>query len=122
MSIEDYKSIYYMEYTHRVLGRVIGLAFVLPAAYFILRKQVPRKFAYGLGAVGALIGFQGFLGWWMVKSGLKEGDRVLLAPLSSSEAFDLSGAIATTEDVEADKAAPKKSASGKSSKKKAAAK
>jgi cytochrome c oxidase assembly protein subunit 15 len=72
MSLEDFKSIYYMEYTHRVLGRVIGLAFVLPATYFILRRQVPRNFAYGLGAVGALIGFQGFLGWWMVKSGLKE--------------------------------------------------
>jgi heme a synthase len=72
MSLEDFKSIYYMEYAHRVLGRVIGLAFVLPATYFILRRQVPRNFAYGLGAVGALIGFQGFLGWWMVKSGLKE--------------------------------------------------
>lgn len=72
MSLEDFKSIYYMEYTHRVLGRVIGLAFVLPATYFILQRQVPRKFAYGLGAVGTLIGFQGFLGWWMVKSGLNE--------------------------------------------------
>ena len=72
MSLDDFKSIYYMEYTHRVLGRVIGLAFVLPATYFIQRRQVSRKFAYGLGAVGALIGFQGFLGWWMVKSGLKE--------------------------------------------------
>jgi heme a synthase len=71
MSMEDFKSIYYMEYTHRVLGRIIGVAFVLPAAYFIGRGKVSLRFAYGLAGVGALIGFQGFLGWWMVKSGLK---------------------------------------------------
>lgn len=60
-----------MEYTHRMLGRVIGLSFVLPAVYFIARGKVSRRFAWGLGGIGALIGFQGFLGWWMVKSGLK---------------------------------------------------
>lgn len=72
MTLEDFKSIYYMEYTHRLLGRVIGLAFVLPATYFILRKRVSRRFALGLVGIGGLIGFQGFLGWWMVQSGLKE--------------------------------------------------
>jgi cytochrome c oxidase assembly protein subunit 15 len=71
MSLEDFKSIYYMEYTHRMLGRVIGVAFVVPAAYFIARGKVSRRFAFALGGIGALIGFQGFLGWWMVKSGLK---------------------------------------------------
>ena len=54
-----------------MLGRVIGLAFVVPAAYFIARRKVSRRFAIALGGIGALIGFQGFLGWWMVKSGLK---------------------------------------------------
>jgi heme a synthase len=71
ISLKDFKSIYYMEYTHRMLGRVIGLAFVIPAAYFIARRKVSRRFAFALGGIGALIGFQGFLGWWMVKSGLK---------------------------------------------------
>jgi heme a synthase len=71
MSLNDFKEIYYMEYTHRLLGRVIGLSFVLPAAYFIARGKVSRRFAWALGGIGALIGFQGFLGWWMVKSGLK---------------------------------------------------
>jgi len=71
ISLEDFKSIYYMEYTHRMLGRVIGLVFVVPAAYFIARRKVSRGFAFALGGIGALIGFQGFLGWWMVKSGLK---------------------------------------------------
>ena len=70
MSLEDFRSIYYMEYTHRMLGRVIGLAFAVPATYFIARGKVSRRFAFSLGGIGALIGFQGFLGWWMVKSGL----------------------------------------------------
>ena len=71
MSLNDFKEIYYMEYTHRLLGRVIGLSFVLPATYFIARGKVSRRFAWALGGAGTLIGFQGFLGWWMVKSGLK---------------------------------------------------
>jgi heme a synthase len=70
MSLNDFKEIYYMEYTHRLLGRVIGLTFILPAAYFIARGKVSRRFALRLGGIGTLIGFQGFLGWWMVKSGL----------------------------------------------------
>ena len=72
MELEDFKSIYYMEYSHRLLGRVIGLAFVLPAAYFVIRRKVSRRFAFALGGIGVLIGFQGFLGWWMVQSGLTE--------------------------------------------------
>jgi heme a synthase len=71
MSLDDFKSIYYMEYTHRLLGRVIGLTFIVPAAYFIARRKVSKGFAWGLVGIGGLIGFQGFLGWWMVKSGLK---------------------------------------------------
>jgi len=74
MSLDDFKAIYYMEYTHRMLGRFIGLAFVLPGAYFIARKQVSKRFARGLVGIGGLIGFQGFLGWWMVQSGLKEDE------------------------------------------------
>jgi heme a synthase len=76
MSLDDYKQIYYMEWTHRILGRTIGLAFVLPAIYFIGRGKVSRRFAFGLVGVSLLIGVQGFLGWWMVKSGLKEEDLV----------------------------------------------
>jgi heme A synthase len=71
MDLDDFKSIYYMEYTHRMLGRAIGLVFVVPATYFILRGRVSLRFAVGLVGIGGLIGFQGFLGWWMVKSGLK---------------------------------------------------
>lgn len=61
-----------MEWIHRVWGRAIGLTFVLPAIYFVARRQVSRPMALRLFGIAGLIGFQGFLGWWMVKSGLKD--------------------------------------------------
>ncbi|TLD30586.1 hypothetical protein PspLS_02377 [Pyricularia sp. CBS 133598] len=72
MTLDEFKKIYYMEWTHRLWGRFIGLTFVLPTVYFIARKQVTRKMAFNLVGISALIGFQGFIGWWMVKSGLKD--------------------------------------------------
>lgn len=70
MSLEDFKSIYMWEWAHRVLGRVIGLTFVFPAAYFVSRRWVAPGTRWKLGAIALGIGFQGFLGWFMVKSGL----------------------------------------------------
>ncbi|EPQ27669.1 uncharacterized protein PFL1_04807 [Pseudozyma flocculosa PF-1] len=70
MSLDDFKSIYLWEWGHRILGRVIGVAFVLPAGYFIARKWVGRETRLKLVAIALGIGFQGFLGWFMVKSGL----------------------------------------------------
>jgi cytochrome c oxidase assembly protein subunit 15 len=75
MDMQDFKSIYLMEYSHRMLGRVIGITFALPAAYLILTKRVSRKVGFRLFGISSLIGFQGFLGWWMVKSGLGEDLR-----------------------------------------------
>lgn len=72
MDVEEFKKIYYMEWTHRLWGRVIGLTFVLPTAYFIARRRVSARVAAHLLGISALIGFQGFIGWWMVKSGLKD--------------------------------------------------
>ncbi|KIX06054.1 uncharacterized protein Z518_04028 [Rhinocladiella mackenziei CBS 650.93] len=72
MTLEEFKSIYWMEWIHRLWGRFIGLSFVLPAAYFIARKRVSRSMAGRLLGIAGLIGFQGFIGWWMVKSGLKD--------------------------------------------------
>jgi cytochrome c oxidase assembly protein subunit 15 len=72
ISLEEFKKIYYMEWTHRVWGRLIGLTFVLPAAYFIARRRVTISMAWKLVGISGLIGFQGFLGWWMVKSGLRD--------------------------------------------------
>lgn len=61
-----------MEWIHRIWGRFVGLSFVLPAAYFVARRKVSNPMILRLGGIAGLIGFQGFLGWWMVKSGLKD--------------------------------------------------
>ncbi|GLI76231.1 cytochrome c oxidase assembly protein cox15 [Penicillium ochrochloron] len=72
MNLSEFKSIYYMEWIHRLWGRFVGISFVLPAVYFIARKKVSTPMAFRLAGIAGLIGFQGFLGWWMVKSGLKD--------------------------------------------------
>lgn len=72
MTLEEFKKIYYMEWGHRLWGRFVGLSFVLPAIYFVTRKRVTAKMSLRLLAISGLIGFQGVLGWWMVKSGLKD--------------------------------------------------
>lgn len=71
MSLDDFKSIYYMEWAHRILGRTIGLAFVLPLGYFALRRRLSRSLRGPLLALATLLGAQGALGWYMVQSGLE---------------------------------------------------
>ena len=61
-----------MEWGHRVLGRVIGIAFVLPLAYFAVRKKLTTPMPAQLIGMALLLGFQGILGWYMVKSGLED--------------------------------------------------
>jgi cytochrome c oxidase assembly protein subunit 15 len=70
MTLAGFKSIYFWEYLHRLLGRVIGMAFALPLIWFALKRQVPRGYGWRLVALLALGGLQGAIGWWMVKSGL----------------------------------------------------
>jgi cytochrome c oxidase assembly protein subunit 15 len=72
MTLEEFKSIYYMEWIHRLWGRFVGLSFVIPAVYFVARRKVSKPMALRFVGIASLIGFQGFLGWWMVKSGLKD--------------------------------------------------
>jgi cytochrome c oxidase assembly protein subunit 15 len=74
MSLDEFKSLYYWEYFHRLLGRLIGVAFALPFIWFLARRQLPRRLAPPLAGI-LLLGFlQGALGWYMVESGL--ADRV----------------------------------------------
>ncbi len=72
MTLSEFKSIYYMEWTHRLWGRFVGLSFAIPAIYFIARRKVSGRMALRITGIAGLIGFQGVLGWWMVKSGLKD--------------------------------------------------
>lgn len=72
MDLAEFKKIYYMEWTHRQWGRLVGLTFLLPTIYFIARRKVSAPMAAKLVGISGLIGFQGVLGWWMVKSGLKD--------------------------------------------------
>jgi len=70
MTLEDYKFIYFWEWLHRLLGRVIGLAFALPLAWFWARGAIPAGYKPRLLALLALGGLQGVFGWYMVRSGL----------------------------------------------------
>ncbi|MEO6040703.1 MAG: COX15/CtaA family protein [Croceibacterium sp.] len=70
MTLGDYKFIYFWEFLHRLIGRLIGLAFALPLAWFWLRGAIPRGYTPRLLALLALGGLQGVFGWYMVRSGL----------------------------------------------------
>ena len=76
MSLAEFKGIFWWEYAHRLLGRVIGLAYLLPFLYFLARKRLDRPLAWRLAAIFVLGGLQGALGWYMVKSGLIDDPRV----------------------------------------------
>lgn len=72
MGLEDFKSIFWWEWAHRLLGRFIGLAFAVPFVVFLVQKRFTWNLAAPLAGLFVLGGFQGFLGWWMVSSGLSE--------------------------------------------------
>jgi cytochrome c oxidase assembly protein subunit 15 len=76
MTLEGFKTIFWWEYLHRLLGRVIGLVFLLPFLYFVWKKRVDRPLAFKLFGIFLLGGLQGALGWFMVKSGLVDDPRV----------------------------------------------
>ena len=73
MTLSEFKMIYWWEWGHRQLGRVIGLVWVLGFLGFLIARQIPKGWAGRLLLLGALGGTQGAIGWWMVSSGLGEG-------------------------------------------------
>lgn len=68
--MSEFKRIFFWEYAHRLLGRLIGLTFLLPIPILLLRRHLPSSSLPTLLGIGALIGAQGFMGWYMVQSGL----------------------------------------------------
>lgn len=76
MSLHEFKVIFMYEYLHRLLGRLIGLVFFLPFAFFWIKKRIPPGMTRKLLFMFALGGLQGLLGWYMVMSGLVDNPRV----------------------------------------------
>lgn len=76
MQLDEFKFIFYWEYAHRLLGRLIGFVFAVPLLVFALQKKVKGSLARKLGIALVLGGAQGFLGWYMVKSGLVDRPSV----------------------------------------------
>jgi cytochrome c oxidase assembly protein subunit 15 len=104
MSLADFKFIFFWEWVHRLLGRVIGLAFALPLLWFAIRRQIPAGYGPRLVALLALGGLQGTIGWWMVVSGLTERTDVShyrLAVHLMTALFILGGLVWTALDLRA---------------------
>lgn len=78
MTLDEFKGIFWWEWGHRLLGRVIGVIFAVPLVIFLIRKQIPKRLVWRCLGLLALGGLQGLVGWWMVASGLSE--RVSVAP------------------------------------------
>jgi len=76
MTLEAFKGIFWWEYAHRLLGRLIGVAFLVPLVAFALARRIPRGLVRALVAIFVLGGLQGAMGWYMVKSGLVDDPRV----------------------------------------------
>jgi cytochrome c oxidase assembly protein subunit 15 len=104
MDLAAFKFIFFWEWFHRILGRVIGLAFLLPLIVFALRRAIPAGYGWRLMAMFALICGQGALGWYMVSSGVGETDltdvsHYRLAAHLLTALFLLAGLVWTARDL-----------------------
>lgn len=102
MSLADFKFIYFWEWAHRLLGRLIGMAFALPLLWFAVRRQIPAGYGPRLVALLVLGGAQGAVGWWMVASGLVDRTDVShyrLAAHLCLALFILGGLVWTARDL-----------------------
>ena len=105
MSLAEFKGIFFWEYLHRLLGRLIGMVFALPLLWFAARRQIPRGYGWRLVALLALGGLQGAFGWWMVKSGLNHVrtsvSHLWLSVHLMTALFTLGGIVWTALDLKA---------------------
>lgn len=102
MTLAEFKFIYFWEWVHRLLGRVVGLAFALPLAWFWVKRAIPAGYKPRLLALMALGGLQGAIGWWMVSSGLSARTDVShyrLAVHLLTALFILGGLVWTALDL-----------------------
>lgn len=109
MTLGGFKVIFFWEYLHRLLGRLIGSVFALPLIWFAVRRQIPAGYGWRLVALLALGGMQGALGWMMVRSGLSVRTEVAplwLAAHLLTALFTLAGVVWTALDLRALAQAP----------------
>jgi heme a synthase len=112
MSLADFQFIYWWEWSHRFLGRFVGVAFAVPLVIFLATKQIRKGLAPWLGAMFLLGGLQGAIGWWMVSSGLS-GDRLDVAAYRlATHLFMAFMLMALTAWTAMDLVAPKRVGSG----------
>ena len=78
MELDDFRRIFWWEWAHRLLGRLIGVAYAVPLLFFALRGRIPRPLLPRFLILFALGALQGLIGWWMVRSGLE--DRIDVSP------------------------------------------
>ncbi|MFO1206874.1 MAG: COX15/CtaA family protein [Burkholderiales bacterium] len=76
MTLSEFKPIFWMEWAHRFLGRLIGIVFVVPFLYFVASRQLDRRLTWQFAGIFLLGALQGAMGWYMVKSGLVDDPRV----------------------------------------------
>jgi heme a synthase len=104
MTLSDFQFIFFWEWVHRLLGRLIGVAFALPLLWFAWRRAIPAGYGLRLVALLALGGLQGAIGWWMVKSGLSvrtDVSHYRLAIHLLTALFIMGGLIWTALDLRA---------------------
>lgn len=82
-SVDDFKGIYWWEYLHRLIGRVIGMIFLIPFIYFLIKKWIDKKLMPKLIIIFCLGGLQGTVGWLMVATGLQTAPHVSHFALAS---------------------------------------
>jgi cytochrome c oxidase assembly protein subunit 15 len=103
MSLGAFKAIFFWEWFHRILGRVIGMAMIVPFAYFAMKRMIPAGYSLRLLALTALVGLQGAIGWWMVASGLEyrtDVSHFRLATHLLTALFLLAGLMWTARDLQ----------------------
>ena len=74
--LSDFKYIYFWEYLHRMMGRLLGLVFIIPFIYFLIKRNLSNKLIAQSTVLFIMGSMQGLIGWWMVKSGLVDKPHV----------------------------------------------
>ena len=103
MTLAGFKAIFFWEWLHRILGRLVGMALVVPLAWYAWRRAIPAGYGWRLLALAALVGLQGAIGWWMVASGLEyrtDVSHYRLATHLLTALFLLGGLVWTARDLD----------------------